>query len=377
MKDRGFAIVELAAVVGIMSVLLVIALPQYVRARTRDREAEVKANIRTIQIALERYAVDSDGFYPAFLVGAERDSNIIRCSIDLSGNFVSQFPVAGVTPFCRRRDSRLYEDSVITMDPLIQWGYLSEYPVNPFARPDSGLWNAYSETGGSGVFPYGGVHGDKMFDLGFGWGDTPQTDFVLYTTESIEEFQAQANPGRVFADPDLDAPGDFYYHPVFNDLIPVYFHYAADYESWLSGETGDPRTGIVSDMVDGYFLYGYGAPGNRDSFEEGGLDYFNRMPRKYGVPKLSPIFRLLSGMVLDSSVGAMNQQRVESTGYPAWEYDPWTGAFPRGIDPMNPSVIQDDRISGPDGVNDWVIIEATSSLKIRNSFLSDSVDEGR
>jgi hypothetical protein len=121
------------------------------------------------------------------------------------------------------------------MDPMIQFSYLAEYPENPFAKRDSGMWNA-SLIGGTemtGRFPYGGLRGNKMFDLGFGWGDTPQTDYVLYTTESFEE---QADDGNnIFADPDLDSPGNFYYHPMFADMLPVYIHYVANFNAVYSG----------------------------------------------------------------------------------------------------------------------------------------------
>ena len=91
---RGFSIIELVVCVSILSLILAILLPQYVRASSSAREEEVTANIHTIQSALERYATDHEGHYPGFLIGAERDSNIIRSSVDLAGNGFSRFPSA-------------------------------------------------------------------------------------------------------------------------------------------------------------------------------------------------------------------------------------------------------------------------------------------
>jgi hypothetical protein len=246
------------------------------------------------------------------------------------------------------------------------------------------MWNSSSinNTGMTGVYPYGGLHGDKMFDLGFGWGDTPCTDFVLYTTEAIEEQEAQGDP-NVYSDPDLDSPGNFYYHPIFNDLIPVYFHYAANYGAVHMAINDWSNYGILSDEVAGYMLYGYGAAGDRDSLVEGGLDYFNRMPVRDnlpdhgdGTPNKIATFPV---PVLYTEVGAGGagtgslQERVETTGYPSQEYDPWTAAYADGINPNTPGEIDTFRKSGADGVLDWVIIEVSSGVDIKSDTVKDQL----
>ena len=47
-----------------VGLLAVVTYPNYVKAKERAKEAEVKANTHLIQIALERYAIDHNGMYP-------------------------------------------------------------------------------------------------------------------------------------------------------------------------------------------------------------------------------------------------------------------------------------------------------------------------
>jgi prepilin-type N-terminal cleavage/methylation domain-containing protein len=65
MKNNGFTLIELMIVVVIIGVLASIAVPNFINMTTRAREAGVKSNSHTVQVAAEDFAVQNVGFYAA------------------------------------------------------------------------------------------------------------------------------------------------------------------------------------------------------------------------------------------------------------------------------------------------------------------------
>jgi prepilin-type N-terminal cleavage/methylation domain-containing protein len=60
----GFTLIEIMVVVIIIGVLAAIAIPNFIRVQDRAKEASVKSNMHTLQIAFEDFAIKSDGVYP-------------------------------------------------------------------------------------------------------------------------------------------------------------------------------------------------------------------------------------------------------------------------------------------------------------------------
>jgi type II secretory pathway pseudopilin PulG len=351
-RERGFKLLELGIVMVIIAIGIAYAIPRFIISREKAREAEVKSNCHAIQIACERYAVDTGGLYPLFLTGGEPGFNILSAYREMSGNGISRFPVDGVTPYAFRTGSNQEGPRLeFTADPLLLFGYLYRYPANPFNRHPQGINSYYlSEEGSPGVFPYGGRFGDRQFDLGFGWGDTPQTQFV------------SDSPSSSVGYPGIDAPGNFYYQPLFDDDLPAYWHYAVEYARVHQNDEGElmSELGMVAHYPINYNLHGYGSPTTR-AFAEGpggGDDIFRALPDRENPPENSDLLIEQVGRVLDSSVRIEGLDRaVETTGYLPHDLylgmaDPWY----EPVDMYEEEEPADRSSSGADGINDWVII---------------------
>jgi prepilin-type N-terminal cleavage/methylation domain-containing protein len=167
--QRGFTLIELLVVITIIGILAAIALPNYIKAKDKAKEAEVKANCHTIQIALERYATDHSGAYPNLILGGDT-----RGWDERNGNWVLIY-----------ND----EDERPPRDPLIHYAYVSSYPDNAFVDPGEGLtsvinWtSAYVELGAGDVrFGFTGeVMGNTLNDPRYLWTDPGQPSRLRYT----------------------------------------------------------------------------------------------------------------------------------------------------------------------------------------------------
>jgi general secretion pathway protein G len=62
---RGFTLIELLVVIAIIATLAAILIPNFLHARSQSQAAACEGNLKHIATALEMYATDHHGSYPA------------------------------------------------------------------------------------------------------------------------------------------------------------------------------------------------------------------------------------------------------------------------------------------------------------------------
>ncbi len=143
-REHGFTLIELLSITSVLLLVLMVALPGFLVSRDEAKESEVKANLHTIQLALERYATDNDE-YPGYLIGG-----------DLDGWTVWHERWDGVNDISMT-DGRTASNDRVT-DPLLEFDYITGYPANPFVNDGH---TVIQRTNVEGSDAYG--HGDPRF----------------------------------------------------------------------------------------------------------------------------------------------------------------------------------------------------------------------
>jgi prepilin-type N-terminal cleavage/methylation domain-containing protein len=254
-RSNGFTLIELLVVIVIIGILVAIALPNFLKIKEKAKEAEVKQNLHSIQLSLERYSTDNEGLYPFYLYGGDALINIGTVWARY-GKYYGGWSTNGRNPY----DNFVYgtDRNVPMGDALIFEGYMTKYPKNPFTG-DSQAWEYGqngAERGWQWWYAYGGVDGKLMFGLN-PYGEGVLINMVL-TTQQNEVA--------------LNYPGGFWYHPRFGDQATngehLYWQWRdtgngwGTVTQWLGGQI-DTAYEIFSNDVTGYDLGCVGSATNK------------------------------------------------------------------------------------------------------------------
>lgn len=183
-KQNGFTLIELLVVITIIGILAAIALPNYIKAKDKAKEAEVKSACHTIQIALERYATDHSGKYPRQIYGGDLRG--------WSSEIIDGEPY-GCTSIAYAPDP----DDPPPQDPLVFYGYVQSYPDNAFVDPGEGRTSVIFWTGGTITLGWGDprfgytgeVMGNCLNDPKYLWrgpGDLGPEQYHIYDWEGTQ-----------------------------------------------------------------------------------------------------------------------------------------------------------------------------------------------
>jgi prepilin-type N-terminal cleavage/methylation domain-containing protein len=153
---KGFTLIELLIVVAIIAILAAIAVPNFLEAQTRAKVVRVKADMRSVGVALESYNVDNNKYMPAYFAGggpAFTDPH--HAWYGWAQNFLMVTSTGGVHP---------YNDLGNRLTSPI--AYISSIPIDPF-------WTGYLRY-------YNGV--------AIGWPFNIDTASFLYASDLLKPF---------------------------------------------------------------------------------------------------------------------------------------------------------------------------------------------
>jgi len=253
MNKKGFTLIELLVVIVIIGILVAIALPNFIKIKDKAREAETKQNLHAIQLALERYSVDSPASdYPLYIMGGDWSDTCVVWQ-----EWMDQQDMT--TALINNADRlALWTAAPPWMgDTLVMESYMPAYPGNPFVKSKSTtlvptLKHTYPIGGGGMTRAVGGLGGDKMVEI-FGPVNGPIGDEQDQPFGDMCVHHIYNNP--IYPDDNNKIPPNGWINPSGNRRLVGNFSY---YPRQGEGGLGWMIINAMTDCI-GYTLAGYGA----------------------------------------------------------------------------------------------------------------------
>jgi len=339
MQRRGFTLIELLVVIVIIGILVAIALPNFIKIKDKAKEAEVKQNCHAIQLALERYAVDSLGEnYPQYVMGGDwTDSYVVWQSwVDLQG-----LAPGDILP-PERGDGWLAAPNSLG-DSLVMEAYMPSYPENPFMKSSKtqSLLPTIPHFPVSGTVItriVGGREASKMYEV-FG------PDMLIDVQPVVGDYYVH----HIFNNPPYDATGDMmkipdngWKSPSGNKWLTGNFSYwprCQEGSAFPLANAGDPV---------GYTVAGYG------SVRTPGQDVYNRNGNYRGCFRTEPCLTDCSSPLFTDDIPCI--------------------CAGNGNEGSPPSIIANN--GGSDTIPDGVVITLDSGVDKKSGKVNNDVTEG-
>lgn len=121
---RGFTLIEVMVVIGVISILAAIAWPMYEEQSIKNRRADAVIALTRISNELNKYYSDNEG-YTGYTVSAAVNNGLKNYAITLTQLSASQFTVTATPTGAQVADT---DCTTLTINHLGQKGYTGSAP---------------------------------------------------------------------------------------------------------------------------------------------------------------------------------------------------------------------------------------------------------